>query len=221
MNYFEYHLGDYAKDAGHLTMLRDGAYLRLMAAYYSREKPLPLDLKQCFELTRCTSKSDREAIEYVIQNFFSKEEDGYHQKRCDEEIARVHGKSETGRSNANARWSHMRNGSNGNATASVSHPFGNALQDPGSSNHKDPTPTPPKGGGTSKSRAERRAEKDEALAVWAQLIASDGVKPKRTPKLQAVIDAVGGWSRIQLREQGVDSAIVRKAFCDAYRSASP
>jgi len=51
-------------------------------------------------------------------------------------------------------------------------------------------------------------------------VASGGAKPKRDSRLQAAIDAVGGWNRIQLRENGVDSNIVRKAFCEAYRSQS-
>jgi uncharacterized protein YdaU (DUF1376 family) len=118
VNYFEFHLGDYAKDAGHLTMLRDGAYLRVMSVYYSREKPLPLNLKECFELTRCTSKTERDAVEYVIKNFFAKAEDGYHQKRCDQEIERYQGKSGKARASANARWSHSEGNTDGMQTHS-------------------------------------------------------------------------------------------------------
>lgn len=222
MNYFEYHLGDYAKDAGHLTMLRDGAYIRLMAAYYGREKPLPLDPKQCFELTRCISKADRDAVAYVLANFFEKREDGYHQKRCDEEIARFKGKSEAGRSNANARWSHVRNGSNGNAAASDSHVNGNApnLQSQSPVPSKNPTPTPPKGGADSHRRSPARAEKDQALEVWNRLTGSNGAEPPRDSRLQAAIDAVGGWTRIAQRERGIDDQRVRQDFVEAYRGAS-
>jgi uncharacterized protein YdaU (DUF1376 family) len=144
VNYFEYHLGDYAKDAGHLTMIRDGAYLRLMAAYYSREKPLPLDLEECFDLTRCASKAEREAVEYVLRKFFTRAEDGYHQKRCDEEIDRLRRKSEAGRTGANARWGHNGRNANGSGVAMRSQSSGNApnLQSP-DSNHQTPEDTPP------------------------------------------------------------------------------
>lgn len=221
VNYYEHHLGDYARDAGKLSMLRDGAYFRLMGVYYGRELPLPLDLAECFDLAGCASQAERDAVEYILKRFFFRGEDGYHQKRCDEEIARFKAKSEKAAASANARWSHNGRNANGSANGMRTHSDGNTLQSPVSSLQTPdiPTPTPPyEGGDTSQTRSERRAEKDEALAVWGQLIASDGAIPKRTAKLQAVIDAVGGWSRIQMREQGVDSAIVRKAFCDAYRS---
>lgn len=86
MNYYEHHLGDYAKDAGHLTLIREGAYRRLIDVYYSREAPLPADIEQCCELARVTSKPERQAVVDVLERFFDLQADGYHQKRCDEEI---------------------------------------------------------------------------------------------------------------------------------------
>jgi uncharacterized protein YdaU (DUF1376 family) len=86
VNYYEHHLGDYARDAGHLTMLREGAYRRLIDVYYAREKPLPVDLKAILELARCRSRPERCAIESVLKEFFELREDGWHQKRCDEVI---------------------------------------------------------------------------------------------------------------------------------------
>ena len=43
MNYYERHLGDYAKDAGHLSMLEHGAYSLLLDRYYTTEQPIPAD----------------------------------------------------------------------------------------------------------------------------------------------------------------------------------
>lgn len=87
MNYYEHHLGDYARDAGHLSLIEDGAYRRLIDAYYAREKPLPTDVKECQKLARCTTAAERKAVAYVLEAFFQRQDDGYHQKRCDEEIA--------------------------------------------------------------------------------------------------------------------------------------
>jgi uncharacterized protein YdaU (DUF1376 family) len=87
MNYYEHHLGDYMRDAGHLSMTEDGAYRRLIEAYYSREAPLPLDIAECQKLARCVTAADKKAVAYVLGKFFQRREDGYHQKRCDEEIA--------------------------------------------------------------------------------------------------------------------------------------
>lgn len=86
MNYYEHHLGDYARDAGHLSMLRDGAYRRLIDIYYAREKPLPLDVKAILDLARCRSRPESDAIKSVLKEFFELREDGWHQKRCDEVI---------------------------------------------------------------------------------------------------------------------------------------
>lgn len=251
MNYFEYHLGDYAKDAGHLSMLKDGAYLRLMAVYYGREKPLPLDLKECFELTRCASKAEREAVLYLLERFFRKDTDGYHQKRCDEEIARFKAKSEAGKTGANARWAHKRNGCDGIAIASNPHDVRNALQSPVSSPQEFPTPNPfpPSGEGASAretgsnpravgtnprangthpraSGTNPRAERDErksgwteATEVWTQLLASEGAKPQRTGRIQAALDAIGGWQAVRVRSD-FDEPRLRRQFCESYAGAT-
>lgn len=99
MNYYEHHLGDYARDAGHLSMVEDGAYRRLLDVYYGREAPLPADIKECQKLARCTSAAERKAVEYVLSKFFKLEADGYHQKRCDEEIEKAKVRIEAARSN--------------------------------------------------------------------------------------------------------------------------
>lgn len=88
MNYYEHHIGDYAKDAGYLSMIEDGAFRRLLDAYYTREAPLPASAKDCCKLARASSKTERDAVVYVLGEFFDLREDGYHQKRCDEEIER-------------------------------------------------------------------------------------------------------------------------------------
>lgn len=85
---------------------------------------------------------------------------------------------------------------------------------------EDLTPKPPLEKGASRHRRSLdRAERDKALEVFNQLVASGGAQPPRDSKLQAAIDAVGGWSRIQQRSDR-DEQSVRNAFCDAYRSAA-
>lgn len=87
MNYYEHHLGDFARDAGYLSMIREGAYRRLIDFYYATEKPLPLNTDEIYEITRCSCKAERDAIDYVIEKFFHHRPDGFHQKKCDEVIA--------------------------------------------------------------------------------------------------------------------------------------
>lgn len=87
MNFYQLHIGDYATAAGHLSMLEDGAYRRLLDVYYSREQPLPLELRDCYKLARAHSKAERDAVAYVIREFFFADHDGFHNERADKIIA--------------------------------------------------------------------------------------------------------------------------------------
>lgn len=86
MNFYKHHLGDYDADTAHLSWLEDMAYTRLMRLYYRREAPIPTDIGQVCRLVRATSKHEREAVQSVLNEFFDQKEDGWHNKRCDEEI---------------------------------------------------------------------------------------------------------------------------------------
>ncbi len=108
MNYYEHHLGDYLRDTAHLSMLEDGAYRRLIDAYYIREAPLPANLRDVFRLVRAQSKQDREAVETVLREFFSEGPDGWWHGRCEREIERFREKSEKARASIRTRWDKAR-----------------------------------------------------------------------------------------------------------------
>jgi len=106
MNYYEHHLGDYAKDTAHLSMIEHGAYRILLDAYYTREVPLPTDRRACYKLARAKSKDERAAVDYVLEEFFFEQGDGFHNERCDAEIAGYYAKkpaAEEKRENAKER----------------------------------------------------------------------------------------------------------------------
>lgn len=138
MNFWSRHIGDIIRDTVSLTMLEDGAYNRLLDQYYQTERPLPLDRKMIYRLARATSTAERKACDFVMETFFRKDEDGYHQKRCDAEIVAYQEKQRKAQASANARWGR----SEGNANASSSHDAsdmrthseGNAHQAPVASN---------------------------------------------------------------------------------------
>jgi hypothetical protein len=72
----------------------------------------------------------------ILSKFFIETEEGYTHKRCDEEIAKYHSKSDIARVNANKRWG-------SNAKAMQTHSKGNANhkpitnnQEPITKNHK-------------------------------------------------------------------------------------
>lgn len=108
INYYEHHLGDYLRDTAHLSMLEDAAYRRLLDRYYASEHPLPHDLGECCRIARAVSKAEREAVARVLVEFFDLADDGYHQKRADEEIARLRAKSQKARESINQRWERIR-----------------------------------------------------------------------------------------------------------------
>lgn len=86
MNFYKHHLGDYDSATMHLSWLEDMAYTRLLRLYYRTEQPINPDIKQVFRLVRATSKAEREAVQTVLDEFFTLESDGWHQDRCDQEI---------------------------------------------------------------------------------------------------------------------------------------
>lgn len=88
MNYYEHHLGDYAEATAHLSFIEDAAYSRLIRKYYAMERPLPADLKAVQRLVGARSDEEREAISAVLEEFFTLQDDGWHNHRCDEEIGK-------------------------------------------------------------------------------------------------------------------------------------
>lgn len=119
MNYFEDHIGDYAAATAHLSWDEDMAYTRLIRAYYHTEKPIPAD--QTYRLARATTPAQRRAVDAVLSEFFTKQDDGWHQKRCDAEIARFHDKQAKAKRSANARWNPKQLQTDRNANASETH----------------------------------------------------------------------------------------------------
>jgi uncharacterized protein YdaU (DUF1376 family) len=88
MNYYEHHIGDYDSATAHLSLVEDGVYRRLICICYRTEAPLPADLKAVCRLARAASKPERDAVQQVLSEFFQLEEDGWHNARCDADIAR-------------------------------------------------------------------------------------------------------------------------------------
>ena len=230
MNYYEHHIGDYQRKTAHLTLAEHGAYSLMLQAFYASERPLPADRKVLYRLLRAESVIERKAIDSVSAQFWEEKSSGLTNKRAEQVIEEY--RVWVAKQKANGNRGGRPPKTNG---LSESKPNGNptvpkTLTETGDSHLRPPildfplrsNPLPPfEKGASPRRRSEAREERDKALAVWMQLIASGGAEPPRDAKLQAVIDAVGGWSRIEMRETGVDNNVVRKAFCDAYRSAYP
>lgn len=87
MNWFKFHIGDWTTAVRFLTPEKEGFYVRLLTLYYSTERPIPADVAQaCEEVGACTPEQQA-IVEVLLRKFFTLQDDGWHQKRCDEEIA--------------------------------------------------------------------------------------------------------------------------------------
>ena len=97
MNYYERHLGDYAKDTTHLSMLEHGAYTLLMDRYYGTERPIPED--QVYRVTRAHTKEERKAVDAVLGEFFTLVQSDWNQGRINAEIAKMQSKVKAAQEN--------------------------------------------------------------------------------------------------------------------------
>jgi uncharacterized protein YdaU (DUF1376 family) len=103
VNYYKHHLGDYDGATSHLDWDEDTAYSRFLRAYYRRERPIPLEIAEACRLIRAVTRPQRQAAERVLNEFFTKSEDGWRNKRCDEEIAAYQHQASTNRRIAGER----------------------------------------------------------------------------------------------------------------------
>lgn len=117
MNYYEHHIGDFDSATAHLSLLEDAIYRRLICLYYRSEAPIPSEIKQVCRLVRAISKQEKETVSDVLNEFFELQDDGWHNIRCDEEIARFQDKQAKAKRSADARWNKQKTHSDGNANA--------------------------------------------------------------------------------------------------------
>ncbi|WP_225761635.1 YdaU family protein [Acinetobacter sp. Marseille-P8610] len=85
-----HHISDFMVDTAHLTPLEECFYRRAIDFYYLNEKPLPKETQSVFRRLRAITQEERQAVINVLSDFFVEQEDGFHNKRCDSEIAEYH-----------------------------------------------------------------------------------------------------------------------------------
>jgi uncharacterized protein YdaU (DUF1376 family) len=85
VNYYERHLGDYARDTAHLSLLEHGVYTLLLDRYYATEQPIPAD--QVHRVARARSRDEKAAVDAVLAEFFTLADGAYRNKRADKVIA--------------------------------------------------------------------------------------------------------------------------------------
>lgn len=102
MNYYQFHVGDYATHSRYLTLMQDLAYRRLLDLYYTTEQPIPLDFAKA---ARMIGMQDHiKDVSEILSDYFLKSETGYINKRCDEEIERYKAKAGRAKKANETRW---------------------------------------------------------------------------------------------------------------------
>lgn len=105
MNYYPFHIGDYAAHTQRLSLMEDLAYRRLIDAYYLAERPLsgsPSDIARDIGMME-----QLESVKYVLSKFFEAKDGEFSNARCDKEIAHFNDKklkaSNAGKTSAQRR----------------------------------------------------------------------------------------------------------------------
>jgi uncharacterized protein YdaU (DUF1376 family) len=101
MHYFYLQIKEWIANTAHLSHEEESAYFRLILHYYDSEQKIPLDPSLIFRKLRITNKDTGLAI---LDEFFTKTDDGWIHDRCDQEIARYHSMAEAGKRGAAKRW---------------------------------------------------------------------------------------------------------------------
>lgn len=106
MNFYDFHIGDYAVRTAHLEPMEDLAYRRMLDLYYTREFALPSSVEEIARLTRLRAYTKE--IEAVLREFFTQTDRGWINEKCEELIATAQSKSGKASKSAHVRWERVR-----------------------------------------------------------------------------------------------------------------
>lgn len=175
MNFYSHHIGDFNNATRHLTRVERALYRDLIDMYYDTEQPLITGFESLARRVLARDEDEKVALKLVLDEFFTLESDGYHNKRCDKEIAAYKRMAEGGKRGAEKRWGKAED-SPPIATPSPPHAKANANHEPITNNqlntlsgNPDPVPEKPK-------KQTRTHEADEVL-VYLNDVCGSRFKP--------------------------------------------
>ncbi|MBD9395151.1 YdaU family protein [Acidovorax sp. ACV01] len=94
MNHYPHHIGDFNSATRHLTFVERALYRELLDVYYDTERPLNRDVSKLARRVLAHTDEQRAALDSVLEEFFVLQDDGWHNARCDGEIAAYRQKQE-------------------------------------------------------------------------------------------------------------------------------
>ena len=171
VNYYAFHLGDYALHTRHLSLLEDLAYRRMLDLYYTTEQPLP----EAKETARLIGMREHlSEVESVLSDFFVSDGERWLSKRCEDEIARFKDKQSkskaAGKASSNARSTKTEQTESGCST-DVERTLNGCSTDVQPTKNQEPRtkekpPIPPEGGKTA-----------IGLKAWLDAVKAKGEAP--------------------------------------------
>ena len=167
MNYYPFHLGDYAAHTAHLEPMEDLAYRRMLDLYYLREGALPQEPAEVARLIRM--RSHVAEVEAMLREFFTNNDgDGWIHARCEAELSRMQDKQAKAKASAqasvNARLARQESERSTNVERTL-----NERSTDGELPTPTPTPTPEE-----KTKTARKRAAPAVLVSLPELVA-DGV----------------------------------------------
>ena len=94
MNHYPHHIGDFNNATRHLTRVERSLYRDMLELYYDTEQPLNCDTSKIARRVLASTDAELEALNSVLDEFFVLQDDGWHNIRCDVEIAKYQGQIE-------------------------------------------------------------------------------------------------------------------------------
>ena len=173
MHYYKFNIKDWTRDTAHLSVEEEGVYRRLLDHYYESELPIPVETKSVIRRLRLVGHE--EATSIILGEFFGLEDDGYHHKRCDDEIEKYHSKAVANRENGKRGGRPLK--PKENPSGSQGEPKKNLNQEPLTTNHE-----PEKNIGDQQADAEQKSTRRN----WVKELVGLGVEEKFAKDWMAV-----------------------------------
>jgi uncharacterized protein YdaU (DUF1376 family) len=177
VNFYDFHIGDYASRTAHLEPLEDLAYRRMLDLYYIREEALPADLAEVARLIRLRGQDD--LIAAVLAEFFTLTDKGWTHAKCEAVIAVAVDKREKAQASASKRWDSERT-----ANAMRTHSECNATPEKAECERNAPSPTTQSHYPKKKTSASRPPDGVSA-SVW-----QDFLRTRKTKVTETALDGI-------------------------------
>ena len=86
MNHYPHHIGDFNAATRHLTRIERSLYRDAIEMYYDREVALESDFERLCRRLLATTEEERDALAFILAEFFVLVGDEYINDRCEEEL---------------------------------------------------------------------------------------------------------------------------------------